>query len=127
MRSALALYPWAVLLLLQTVDLFTLRLPNRLVLPLALLSLVLALAGLIAWHWVGVLVGLVVGLVSDVPGGDLKALLLLGFLFPLVPFLVGCLFAYAVTLILWSRGYTEWPWVPFLGLGIALASVLPFV
>jgi Flp pilus assembly protein protease CpaA len=90
------------------------RIPNWLVGMFLIEVLIAAWLDVTTWHWTGAGIALGLGLVADVPGGDLKAMTLLGGLIgpPIVPILA---LAYGLTAVAWWQGWVRWPWVPLLG------------
>lgn len=64
----------------------------------------------------GAFAGLVMGLVADVPGGDLRFMVILGAIVgaQIVCITLGA--AFMVTLVAWNRGLTGVPWTVYIGL-----------
>jgi hypothetical protein len=102
--------------------------PNPLILGLAvLLGLGAHVFGLFPWSWAGMAAALLLGIVADVPGGDLKALLLLGATigYPdILPIIGG---TYVATLVAWLFETYEWPWIPLLAANFIGYVLLPRV
>lgn len=102
--------PTLYLLLVVLIDVRTRRFP----LWLGVLAIVLGLV--YEWSWWGFVVGLGLGLVADVPGGDLRAMAFLGALVGPVTIAWTLSGAFLLTLWAWRRGLTGVPWTVYLGL-----------
>lgn len=89
------------------------RVPNALVVVFGGIAVAGQMAGRWDLSWWGLFAGLLLAIVADVPGGDLKALLLVGALAGSLATVWTFALAATVTLTVW--GTTErraWPWLP---------------
>jgi Flp pilus assembly protein protease CpaA len=137
--SALVLVPLVIW------DLRWRRVPNWLVVLLTVEVLVADWFAITPWSWMGFVVAAGLGLLADVPGGDLKAMMLLGgsIGLPAIVWIVAGAFtltglAWIIEtsigrrprppLTAWLEASFSWPWVPLLALCfvgyVALSHVL---
>lgn len=72
----------------------------------------------------GAFMGLILGLLADVPGGDLRFMVLFGLMIGPIAISITLACAFLLTLIAWNRGLTGVPWTVYMGLVYPTYSVL---
>lgn len=72
----------------------------------------------------GAFMGLILGLLADVPGGDLRFMVLFGLMIGPMAISITLASAFLLTVIAWNRGLTGVPWTVYMGLVYPAYSLL---